>query len=81
MAGTVIDNCREGQSQFSIKHLKMEQLWIMNKEHLVFGPECSTANKYAVYEQIVDDMFDLIMLQKTPEKHDDYKKVVDMDIA
>ena len=79
MAGTVVDNCRDGQSQFSIKHLKMEQLWIMNKEHLVFGPECTTANKYAVYQQIVDDMRDLSMAQNTPEKWDDYKKVLEMD--
>ena len=79
MAGTVVDNCKDGHSQFSIKHLKMEQLWIMNKEHLVFGPECTTANKYAVYQQIVDDMNDLTITQKTEEKMNGYYKVMEID--
>ena len=59
----------------------MEQLWIMNREHLVFGPECTAANKFAVYQQIVDDMEDLDYLQKTSEKYSDYSKVSDLDEA
>ena len=53
----------------------------MNREHLKFGPECTTANKYAVYQQIVDDMYDLDITQKTKKKMDDYNKVEEMDEA
>ena len=81
MAGTVTDYCRNGQSQFSIQHLKTEQLLIMNKEHLVFGPECTTANKYAVYQQIVDDICDFAVNTRHPAESNDYEKVYWIDKA